>query len=441
VRQKICLGIQRSDYMLHDEGDGSMLEPRQVEINTIASSFAGLSEKASLLHTFLLGRVPLQGMSPSNCPANAPIDGIASAIAKASKLYCSAEPPPTPKSEPRNVAVLFVVQPDEGNVFDQRHLEFRLFEKHSTPVLRASLQEIEAEATLDEGSRRLVLRGYEISVVYFRAGYAPTDYHGDTEWRARLRIERSAAVKCPTAAYQCVGAKKIQQVLCPLSPVPCPLSRFCKSLRHTDTNTQTCKFQTFATYPQSLKPPLTDFFPSFFARARDAKVCMLLRQVLAQPGVTERFVDAKTASRIRSSYAGLYPLGDGSQEAAAAKARGIAQPDKYVLKPQREGGGNNLYDAEMKEGLEKMSDSELQAYILMDIIQAPRAPSLFMRDGELVETEAIAELGTYSTSIANGDKLVHNEYVGHLLRSKMANSKETGVAAGFGVIDSPYLYD
>lgn len=239
-----------------------MLEPRQVEINTIASSFAGLSEKASLLHTFLLGRVPLQGMSPSNCPANTPIDGIASAIAKASKLYCSAEPSPTPKSEPRNVAVLFVVQPDEGNVFDQRHLEFRLFDKHSIPVLRASLQEIESEATLDEGSRRLVLRGFEISVVYFRAGYAPTDYHGDSEWRARLRIERSAAVKCPTAAYQCVGAKKIQQVFPPLPPSPSSLSRLspppsppsllplppspspashlsllCKSLRHTDTYT------------------------------------------------------------------------------------------------------------------------------------------------------------------------------------------------------------
>ena len=27
------------------------------------------------------------------------------------------------------------------------------------------------------------------------------------------------------------------------------------------------------------------------------------------------------------------------------------------------------------------------------------------------------------------------------IRSKMASSKETGVAAGFGVIDSPYLYD
>ena len=76
-----------------------------------------------------------------------------------------------------------------------------------------AVPQVEAEATLDEGSRRLTLRGYEISVVYFRAGYTPTDYHGDAEWLARLKMERSAAVKCPTVAYQCVGAKKIQQVL------------------------------------------------------------------------------------------------------------------------------------------------------------------------------------------------------------------------------------
>lgn len=88
-----------------------------------------------------------------------------------------------------------------------------------------------------------------------------------------------------------------------------------------------------------------------------------------------------------------------------------------------------------------MGDSELKAYILMDIIQAPKVPSIFMRDGLVVHTEAIAELGTYTVSIFNGAKLTKNEFVGHLLRSKMASSKETGVAAGFGVIDSPYLYD
>mmetsp|Transcript_30257 Transcript_30257/g.70666 ORF Transcript_30257/g.70666 Transcript_30257/m.70666 type:complete len:488 (-) Transcript_30257:370-1833(-) len=374
VRQKVSLAILRSDYMLHDSGDGSPLQPRQVEINTIASSFAALSEKATTLHSFLLSRSPVPPLDPKNCPSNAPIENIASGIAQASNLYAKSEPPATGGAAgARRIGVLFVVQPEEGNVFDQRHLEFRLFDKHSLPVIRATLAQIEAEASLDEGSRRLLLRGFEISVIYFRAGYAPTDYNGDTEWSARLKMERSAAIKCPTAAYQCVGAKKIQQVL-------------------------------------------------------------------AAPGETEKFVDTATAKRIRASYAGLYPLGDGSEEAKQAKERAIQNPDRYVLKPQREGGGNNLYDQEMKQALETMSDHELQAYILMDIIQAPQAPAVFMRDGNEVACEGIAELGTYGVSITNDKKIQRNDYAGHLLRSKMASSKEAGVAAGFGVIDSPYLY-
>lgn len=38
VRQKVCLGIQRSDYMLHDSEEDAALHPRQVEINTISST-------------------------------------------------------------------------------------------------------------------------------------------------------------------------------------------------------------------------------------------------------------------------------------------------------------------------------------------------------------------------------------------------------------------
>jgi len=33
--------------------------------------------------------------------------------------------------------------------------------------------------------------------------------------------------------------------------------------------------------------------------------------------------------------------------AGAAVARGLADPDGFVLKPQREGGGNNLYGEEL----------------------------------------------------------------------------------------------
>ena len=36
----------------------------------------------------------------------------------------------------------------------------------------------------------------------------------------------------------------------------------------------------------------------------------------------------------------------------------LAHPDKYVLKPQREGGGNNLYGAELKDALETLSPGQ-----------------------------------------------------------------------------------
>ena len=141
VRQKLCLGVHRSDYMLH-AAPGALLVPKQVEINTIASSFAGLSGLVSLLHRFLLERLPVPGMSPADCPDNCPIDGIADGIAEACRRYAAAEPPSVPSAEPRKLAVLFVVQAGEGNVFDQRLLELRLWERAKLPVIRATLGEV-----------------------------------------------------------------------------------------------------------------------------------------------------------------------------------------------------------------------------------------------------------------------------------------------------------
>mmetsp|Transcript_38786 Transcript_38786/g.56994 ORF Transcript_38786/g.56994 Transcript_38786/m.56994 type:complete len:538 (+) Transcript_38786:41-1654(+) len=379
IAQPLTLGVHRSDYMLHDAGDGTALAPKQVEINTVAASFAGLSQRVTAMHQMLLGRVPLQGLKAADCPENAPISGIAAAIAKAISLYTQTQPQVEKnggeeEEEGRRVACLFVVQPNEQNVFDQRHLEFELWGTHKVAVVRATLADIHAASQLDETSRVLTFQGFEIGVIYFRAGYAPPDFTCDNDWAARLRMERSAAVKCPSAAYQCVGAKKIQQVL-------------------------------------------------------------------ARPGMVEKYLSAEAATRVRSSFAGLYGLGDGSKEADDAKRRAIANPSEFVLKPQREGGGNNHYDMEMVEILEKSSDEQLAAYILMDIIKAPPAPALFMRQNQAIETEATTELGVYGVCIANNDKILLSKPVGHLLRSKMASSKETGVAAGFGVLDSPVLFD
>ena len=44
--------------------------------------------------------------------------------------------------------------------------------------------------------------------MYFRAGYEPGQYHSELEWDARLMIERSKAIKCPSIHYHLAGTKK-----------------------------------------------------------------------------------------------------------------------------------------------------------------------------------------------------------------------------------------
>ena len=42
--------------------------------------------------------------------------------------------------------------------------------------------------------------------------YTPNDYPTEAEWDARLLLERSLAVKCPSLAQHLTGTKKVQQV-------------------------------------------------------------------------------------------------------------------------------------------------------------------------------------------------------------------------------------
>ena len=44
-------------------------------------------------------------------------------------------------------------------------------------------------------------------------GYEPGHYHSEREWDARLLMERSTAIKCPSIQYHLAGTKKVQQAL------------------------------------------------------------------------------------------------------------------------------------------------------------------------------------------------------------------------------------
>ncbi|KAI7842580.1 hypothetical protein COHA_003684 [Chlorella ohadii] len=357
VGQERLLAVLRSDYMLHAPTNSLL----QVELNTIASSFGCLSTLVARMHRYLLGRL---GASPAELAAlpehnamNAIVDAMGAAVAD--------------YGTPGGVMVM-VVQPGERNAYDQQWLQTRLWERHGVRTLRRTLAQIAAEGQLGADGR-LTIGGRPVALVYFRAGYTPTDYPSEAEWAARVLVECCDAYKCPTVAYQLAGAKKIQQDL-------------------------------------------------------------------ARPGVVERYAASPAdAQLLRRFFAGQWGLEDlADADTAAVVAHAIANPDQYVLKPQREGGGNNFYGAALAERL-RQGGPGLAAYILMQRIQPPPQRAIMVRRGQAAEADTLSELGVYSTYVRRGSQVMLSAEAGHLVRTKAATSDEGGVAAGFAVLDSPLL--
>lgn len=180
--QKVHLGINRSDYMLHGQ---TMESSRilQVEINTIASSFGCLSVEISRLHRYLLEKVlgrtkaaiprsPFSSSSSSTAagciaglPYNDAIRGLAHGLALAhheylrqeqEQAYVSTTPFPRP-------CVLMIVQPGERNIMDQKLLELALWEEYGVPLHRATLSEVAIGGHLDLQRRQNLLLKAPIS--------------------------------------------------------------------------------------------------------------------------------------------------------------------------------------------------------------------------------------------------------------------------------------
>lgn len=253
-------------------------------------------------------------------------------------------------------------------------------------MIRRTFQQL-VDLPLDTDSH-LVIDGTPISVIYYRAGYAPTDYPTQREWDTRLKLERSSAIKCPSVGLQLAGAKKVQQVL---------------ASDHT----------------------------------------------LLQRYLSSEFQPQTQA--LRDTFMGIWPLDD-SPEGQAALKLAYAEPERFVLKPQREGGGNNVYRQNIPPALDAMrarNPKEVEGYILMELIHPPPMKNIMVRagTGQGIQGEVVSELGAYGVALfrekedGNGAEVRVNEGKGHLLRTKGKEDDEGGVAVGFSVIDSPLLID
>jgi glutathione synthase len=159
-------------------------------------------------HLLAIGAYGRTDINEDNLPNNPAVEHLAAGFARAHEKYGKSD-----------ALILFVVQDPEVHAFDQRWLEYYLLEKHRIQIVRMTLREVHLTARLDDDRRLMVptltsdLHTHEISVVYFRAGYGPSDYPSDKEWQARRLLELSRAIKCPTIITQLAGCKKVQQML------------------------------------------------------------------------------------------------------------------------------------------------------------------------------------------------------------------------------------
>lgn len=363
--QSISLGLLRSDYLLHDEG----CKIKQVEINTVATSFAALATVTSQYHRYILGEMGYTKEACEQIPENNAIIGFCNGLVHAWELY-----------NDMNAIILFIVEDVTYNISDQRFHEFQVRQLcPKIKIIRRSLTNLTSEEIKLGPNKELIVADMTVAVVYYRSGYELEAYPTDKEWDVRLLIERSRAIKCPSVQYHLAGTKKVQQSL-------------------------------------------------------------------TQPNVLKKFLkDEASVARVQEIFTGLYTL-DFDEDGEKAVEMGMNNPNKFVLKPQREGGGNNIYNEAIRTWLSSMRDSqERKAFILMDRIYPPLQKNYLIRSVEeplkddFDLSEVITELGIYGVIIGDNSNIILNEQVGHILRTKSSSEDEGGIVAGIGALDSLYL--
>ena len=370
-KQKIQCGFFRNDYMV----DKVKKFIYQIEFNTIAVSMFSFSDKLKKFYSFFSNKYPniYERYKDKEIPLEKKdvIPEFSSSLIESIKLF-------SPENY-KNTLIIFVVQENEKNVFDQRTIENELYEKYNILSKRLTLNEIAKNCKVDEKGQI----SYEekiISLFYFRAGYTPSDYKDEESWKGREMIELSTAIKVPN------------------------INLFLTTLK-------------------------------------------VFQYELTKPDILKKYINEELISNdIIRFFTKIYYLRDMDKEKQKELFNQItSNPHSYVIKPQREGGGNNYYDEKIIPLLPK-DDSEpsdeLLNSIIMERIEAPEYETLNLIDEKVIVNTINSEFSVYGVIISSDDKIYNiNKSVGFLVRSKDKNAGEGGVIHGSGCVDLPCLMD
>ena len=199
----------------------------------------------------------------------------------------------------------------------------------------------------ESGSLReghLIIAGKKVALTYYRAGYTPDDFRTGEAQKGRQLIEASSTIQVPNLPMQLAGMKKIQQVL-------------------------------------------------------------------TRPEILSTFVTDAISKRFLNTFAAMHALDDiietpnGELSASEWASR---NPEKYVLKPQREGGGNNYFGRDITKKMAEMQPEEKDAYVLMEKIEAETHPAILVVNGYAETLTSVSEIGRYGICFAENGVKINN---------------------------------
>lgn len=273
--------------------------------------------------------------------------------------------------------ILMVVQRGERNVFDQRIIEYSLQKDYGIRVIRMTFDDIKDRLTSDNADKNRLF--FKETGDEIAIVYYRTGY--------------------TTTDYQ---------------------------------NEQDWEARKFLEKSYAIKAP------DLLTQLSGAKK---IQQLLTDDNILSQFVKSENSRRaLQKTFVKIYPLDD-SELGNIGKKLAFDEPHRFVLKPQREGGGNNVYKEDIPSFLSTIGEFKWDAYILMEIIDPlPYENNVIIRGNEIFKESIISELGIYGSILFDDEKIHFNRNSGWLLRSKFTTSNEGGVAAGFGCLDSVVMY-
>ena len=165
---------------------------------------------------------------------------------------------------------------------------------------------------------------------------------------------------------------------------------------------------------------------------------------LSKPQILMRYCHSELIiNDILRFFGGIYNIRDMSSEKVKELFSKIkAEPTKYILKPMKEGGGNNITGDKLKDIIPE-EDSEISDLIknsvIVEKIESYEHEGLVIRNEKLKVQNSISEFSIYGIILTNENKLIINKSVSFLVRTKDKESIEGGIIEGAGAIDIPCL--